>query len=93
MKGPISYPQTAIRCNKMQMAILRRSLSEDLHESHNFIILNICDVTSRCDHGLTTVKGLAGWLPYQMISRENEGTEREAPGPALGICHVHESYF
>ena len=26
-------------------------------------------------------------------SRENEGTEREAPGPALGICHVHESYF
>ena len=25
--------------------------------------------------------------------RENEGTEREAPGPALGICHVHESYF
>ena len=24
---------------------------------------------------------------------ENEGTEREAPGPALGICHVHESYF
>ena len=26
-------------------------------------------------------------------SRENEGTEREVPGPALGICHVHESYF
>ena len=26
-------------------------------------------------------------------ARENEGTEREAPGPALGICHVHESYF
>ena len=26
-------------------------------------------------------------------SRENEGTEREAPGPALGICHVHESYI
>ena len=25
--------------------------------------------------------------------RENEGTEREAPGTALGICHVHESYF
>ena len=25
--------------------------------------------------------------------RENEGTEREAPGPALGICHVYESYF
>ena len=27
------------------------------------------------------------------VPRENEGTEREAPGPALGICHVHESYF
>ena len=26
-------------------------------------------------------------------TRENEGTEREAPGPALGICHVHEIYF
>ena len=26
-------------------------------------------------------------------ARENEGTEREAPGQALGICHVHESYF
>ena len=28
-------------------------------------------------------------------SRENEGTEREVPSPALGIhvCHVHESYF
>ena len=25
--------------------------------------------------------------------RENEGTEKEAPGPALGMCHVHESYF
>ena len=25
--------------------------------------------------------------------RENEGTERATPGPALGICHVHESYF
>ena len=24
-------------------------------------------------------------------ARENEGTEREAPDPALGICHVHES--
>ena len=36
--------------------------------------------------------------PYSMVlfcikARENEGTEREAPGPALGICHVHESYF
>ena len=29
----------------------------------------------------------------EIIARENEGTEREAPGPALGICHVHESYF
>ena len=27
------------------------------------------------------------------IARENEGKEREAPDPALGICHVHESYF
>ena len=27
------------------------------------------------------------------ISRENDGTEREAPGTVLGICHVHESYF
>ena len=25
--------------------------------------------------------------------RENEEIERESPGPALGICHVHESYF
>ena len=30
---------------------------------------------------------------YSIAARENEGTEREAPGPALGICHVHESYF
>ena len=29
----------------------------------------------------------------QVRARENEGTEREAPGPALGICHVHKSYF
>ena len=28
-----------------------------------------------------------------VTSRENEGTETEAPGPALGICHVQESYF
>ena len=28
-----------------------------------------------------------------VLSRENEGIEREAPGPVLGICHVHESYF
>ena len=27
------------------------------------------------------------------VTRENEGTEREAPGIILGICHVHESYF
>ena len=27
------------------------------------------------------------------IGIENEGTEKEAPGPALGICHVHEGYF
>ena len=27
------------------------------------------------------------------LSRENEGTERKVPGTALGICHVHESYF
>ena len=26
-------------------------------------------------------------------SRENERTEREALGPALGICHVYESYL
>ena len=26
-------------------------------------------------------------------SRENEGPEREAPGPEVGICHVYESYF
>ena len=26
-------------------------------------------------------------------TREIEGTEREAPGTALGIWHVHESYF
>ena len=26
-------------------------------------------------------------------TRENEGAEREAAGPALEICHVHESYF
>ena len=25
--------------------------------------------------------------------RENEGTEREAPGSAVGICHVQETYF
>ena len=31
--------------------------------------------------------------PHITTSRENEGTEKEAPGPALGICHVHESYF
>ena len=30
---------------------------------------------------------------YLVNSRENEGTEREAPSPALGICHVHETYF
>ena len=30
---------------------------------------------------------------WEIKPRENEGTEREAPGPALGICHVHESYF
>ena len=30
---------------------------------------------------------------FNRITIENEGTEREAPGPALGICHVHESYF
>ena len=26
-------------------------------------------------------------------TRENEGTEREAPGPALGISRVHEVIF
>ena len=32
-------------------------------------------------------------LFHALANQENEGTEREAPGPALGICHVHESYF
>ena len=27
------------------------------------------------------------------ISRENEGTEREAPSPGLRICQFHQSYF
>ena len=30
---------------------------------------------------------------HWVASGENEGTEREAPGPALGISHVHESSF
>ena len=32
-------------------------------------------------------------MTIYVSSRENEGTETEAPGPALGIFHVHESYF
>ena len=41
-------------------------------------------------------KKVLGWalnILDALRSRENEGTEREAPGPALGICHVHESYI
>ena len=43
-------------------------------------------------------QGEAEWEATELVScslepRENEGTEREAPGPALVICHVHESYF
>ena len=26
---------------------------------------------------------------FCIMSRENKGTEREAPGPALGICQLH----
>ena len=28
-----------------------------------------------------------------VLSRENKGTERETPGPALGICQFHLSYL
>ena len=28
-----------------------------------------------------------------METRENEGTEREAPGPALGICHARKLFL
>ena len=30
---------------------------------------------------------------FCIMSRENKGTEREAPGPALGICQLHLSYL
>ena len=45
------------------------------------------------------IASIRGQRPYviafheQIEPRENEGTEREAPGLALGIYHVHESYF
>ena len=28
-------------------------------------------------------------IQRQVLSRENKGTEREAPGPAPGICQLH----
>ena len=31
--------------------------------------------------------------PCIPMEGHQEGTEREAPGPAFGIRHVHESYF
>ena len=51
---------------------------------------HICDheKINIANHHVIRVASMAQWEP-----RENEGTEREAPGPALGICHVHESYF
>ena len=46
---------------------------------------------SRRGQGVTL--SLAPSMPFLILPRENEGTETEAPGPALGICHVQESYF
>ena len=46
--------------------------------------------------GRVPLYGLYRYVRPQRVgffSRFNEGTEKEAPGPALGICHVHESYF
>ena len=60
MKGPISQPQTAIRF--WQMAILHHILSEDLNETHNFTILNICDITLY--HSIVSIVQSYFWLGY-----------------------------
>ena len=36
--------------------------------------------------GLETFRARGGASPYYTPPRENKGTEREAPGPGLGIC-------
>ena len=43
----------------------------------------------QCSTNLHSIFRL-GALRYLDSTRENKGTEREAPGPAFGICHVHE---
>ena len=57
-------------------------------------------VNSRYVHGLLTRLGRPRWLDigrvlFACLQKKMRGTERElrAPGTALRICHVHESYF
>ena len=46
-------------------------------DSHDFEVLH------------TTLIFLTMIIDIYVISRENEGTEREAPSPGLGICQFH----
>ena len=65
----------------------------DIAISHNERIFKCGSHDSEVSEALQ--RDLCYICPRQhcMKTRENEGTEREAPGTALGICHVHESYF
>ena len=56
---------------------------------------SFCDAHLWCQVSRTLLQYFQRYffIQYFTMSRENEGTERDAPSQGLGICQFHLSYF